>query len=62
MMRPQEQLEGSLIVIGLIKVYRFFLSIFVHFEKVSLEEFLATTHGTQETTQTIKWPCKPINF
>ena len=33
----QEQLEGSLIIIGLTKIYRFFLWKFVNFEKSVLE-------------------------
>ena len=41
MIGPQEQLEGSLIIIGLKKTYRFFHSKFVHFEKSVLERVLS---------------------
>ena len=37
----QEQLEGSLIIIGLMKIYRFFLWKFVHFEKSVLDGIFA---------------------
>ena len=37
MIAPQEQLSGSLIIIELTKIYRFFHWKFVHFEKRVLE-------------------------
>ena len=37
----QEQLEGFLFIIGATKIYRFFLSKFVHFEKSVLERVLS---------------------
>ena len=37
MIGPQEQLSGSLIIIELQKIYRFFLCKFVHFKKSVLE-------------------------
>ena len=45
MIGPQEQLSSSLIIIELTKIYRFFLSKFVHFEKIVLEGVFA--HITQ---------------
>ena len=47
MIGPQEQLEGSFIIIGLTKNYRFFLWKFVHFEKGFLDGFFA--HITRNT-------------
>ena len=41
MIGPQEQLEGYLIVIGLPKIYRFFLWKFDHFKKSVLEGLLS---------------------
>ena len=40
MIVPQKQLEGSLIIIGLTKIHRLFLSKFVRFEKSALERVL----------------------
>ena len=31
-------------------------------KEISMMEFLASTHGTQEMTQTIRWNWKPIIF
>ena len=59
MIGPQEQLSGSLIIIKLTRICFFFGNLFTS-KKVSLKEFLATTNGTQNTAQTVKWPCELI--
>ena len=44
-----EPLDGSLIIIELPKIYRFFLWKFFHFKKVSLKDSLRMLRGTLTT-------------
>ena len=32
----------------------------IHFKKIFVKEFLASTDGTQGLARTVRWPCEPI--